>query len=242
MAAAAAAISPSHLAAISQPLTAANGGADGTGGGGGRTRALLDLTNLGGLHRLNFSAAELSRCGLGTARARTERQDAPPGTVSNLGVSQPAPSAASLFPSPSGGLPAGGFNEADSGGEDDDDDDDDGGGGDDGDSLTPLSPLGASPPDAKVFVLSVQRMRRRRRERSHSLRLTSGAAPTRSAHAAPSAMDESGVDDPLHIQPFERWATSRAPTPPGAPRKEPMWAMPAPPKGKKTKSKSKDKR
>lgn len=198
--------STGSLAALS-PL-ARNSGSNSARSGGGSTGALSarsaksalhDYCQLGGLQRVVVSATELSRCGLAPARERR------PSDVSSA-----------------------------SSGEFADDLYDDGCESVRGDGLHVSSMAGSLSPavegrDAKVFVLCVQRMQRKRSERSKAMTSSTGSlfggggplSPTKSAAANGGgfASRSEGVDDALSVEPFEIWTSVSAPTPPGAPSK-----------------------
>ena len=150
--------------------------------------SLLDTTSLGGLHRLAFSDDQLARCGLGESSSRAQAASVPP-----LGDPTPAASAASLFPSgPSESTIA-----FDAGPEDEE-------GG------------SSESTETRLFVLCVNRMHRRRQQRTAALSVISGRRGT--AGDSASSSGRSSPVDPLLVEPFEIWATCRAATPPGAPK------------------------
>lgn len=162
--------------------------------------SLFEQCQLGGLQRVLIGAAELARCGLlgGPCRtAITETTSSCDSGLPNIGLALAQAARDSGDRSDAEGSSA--FES--------------------GLKRNTNAPLGR---DAKVFVLSVQRMRRKRRERSKATLSNatplspSSSAAGNGATAAHSTPD--GADDPLSVAPFEVWSVDDAAAPPGAPK------------------------
>ena len=194
------------FASTSSPAPRSGGGSARAGGGGSSPRSRpapprarppgLDAWTLGGLSRVVVSAAELSRCGLLSPMSAAD---------ANCRVGPTPPYA--------DGKAAAAVR--------------------DGDAAAPAPPSSCAAlggdgahPDARVFVLCMHRMHRKRHQRPLSCLAPAGSVGADAADAS-MAMDVA----PLSMAPFEVWATEERSEPPGAPTADSVPPLP-PAKGK----------
>jgi hypothetical protein len=228
--AAAHAARPTPLSPLSSPNRAADAGAQTSpmkqhsptsGHGRGRT-AFADYCTLGGLAHLVVPSVELAKCGLAPTRLPPPRDDDAAGGSKEA---HRGSSSASTTATPRHA-----------------------------DAAKPPPSLGClsvpEPCDAKLFVLCVQRMQRKRRETRQSiasiLERRFGQSPTGAADvgehqvagAFPAAFlsstaESDAVIDPLGVEPFEVWSTECAAEPLGAPKASAEQLPPPKSKGRK---------